>query len=453
MTHATPSIRGLLTLAWPIVLARATQAVVGFTDALMVAPLGEDSLAAVTTGALDTMVAIMLPVGTVFIIQTFAAQLRGRGELTAVRRYAWYGLILALVSGVVSALFIPLVPAVLRVLPYTPEVARPMASFIAIRLTGVAAIVGLEAIGNWYGGLGNTRLAMICGVVIMVANVLGNYLLIEPRFGLPGFGSDGSAWASTSASWLGFAVAATAFASGWGCAQTKGPLRLQAAELWRVLRFGVPNGVNWFLEFAAFIVFINVMVGQLGTTVVAAMNVVMQINSISFMPAFGVASAGAILVGETIGARRHDRVWPLVRLTLWVACSWMASAAALYLLFPAPLLGLFRSHDAPASGFLATGALMLGMAALWQVFDAINMTFGEALRAAGDTIWSMRARILIAWGVFTPISWYVVIVLNAGVMPMMACLTGYMILLASTFALRFASGRWRRIELLQTPSA
>ena len=42
----------LLSLAWPIILARATQAVIGFTDALLTAPLGEDALAAVTTGSL-----------------------------------------------------------------------------------------------------------------------------------------------------------------------------------------------------------------------------------------------------------------------------------------------------------------------------------------------------------------------------------------------------------------
>jgi MATE family multidrug resistance protein len=128
----------------------------------------------------------------------------------------------------------------------------------------------------------------------------------------------------------------------------------------------------------------------------------------------------------------------------------MACAGALYLLFPMQLLGLFRSDGASGSDFLAAGAVMLGIAPLWQVFDAMNMTFGEALRAAGDTIWSMRARIVIAWGVFAPVSWYVIVVRGAGVMPMMACLAGYMVLLAVTFALRFGTGSWRQIQLLES---
>ena len=59
-----------------MILARATQSVIGFTDALLIAPLGQESLAAVTTGALNTFSFIILPMGTVFIVQSFAAQLR-----------------------------------------------------------------------------------------------------------------------------------------------------------------------------------------------------------------------------------------------------------------------------------------------------------------------------------------------------------------------------------------
>jgi MATE family multidrug resistance protein len=62
-------LRPLLSLAWPMVLARATQSVIGFSDSLMVAPLGEAPLAAVTTGALNTLAIAILPMGIVFIVR------------------------------------------------------------------------------------------------------------------------------------------------------------------------------------------------------------------------------------------------------------------------------------------------------------------------------------------------------------------------------------------------
>jgi MATE family multidrug resistance protein len=294
---------------------------------------------------------------------------------------------------------------------------------------------------------------MIAGIVAMVANVLGNYALIEPRFGLPGYGVAGAAWASVAASFLGFAVIAGAFLSGYGHDLPPGKLGFRRAEFTRVLRFGLPNGVNWFLEFSAFILFINAVVGHLGTSVLAAFNVVMQINALSFMPAFGAASAGAILVGEAIGADQKAKVPSLVKLTLLTTSVWMASIGLLYVAAPGVWIGLFVPEGASAGYLLATGTTMLSLSALWQLFDAMGLTLSEALRAAGDTTWCMVARILLAWFVFTPLSWSAVFVFGGGVNTVMVSLIAYIALLAAAFALRFKSGRWQRIQLLGEPAA
>jgi MATE family multidrug resistance protein len=447
------SLKQLLSLAWPIVLARATQSVVGFCDALMVAPLGETALAATVTGALNTFAFIILPFGTVFILQSFAAQLRGRGELSAIPRYAYYGLLLAAGSALLAALFIPLVPWTLSHTRYSPEVQQLMGDYISIRAWSVGAAVGAEAIANWYGGLGNTRLSMVVGVVTMVVNVIGNYLLIEPRFGLPGYGVVGAAWASTLATWLGFAVALLALLKYWGQEDLpRAPVRwqgLRLAEFKRVVRFGLPNGVNWFLEFSAFALFVNMVVTHLGTTALAAFNVMIQINSISFMPAFGLASAGAVLVGEAIGRRALHEVVGFVRLTATVAGIWMFSAGLINLLFPQQLMGLF----APDSGRQATelvrlGAAMLVLSSIWQLFDALGLTLSEALRAAGDTTWCMVARIILAWCFFVPGAWLAVIVYEGGVNALMVALMGYIGLLAVVLAFRFLAGNWKKIDLV-----
>lgn len=445
-------LKKLLLLAWPIVLARAAQSVVGFCDALMVAPLGEEALAAATTGSLNTFAILILPMGTVFIVQSFAAQLSGRGELSAVRRYAWYGLLIALLSGVLTAAALPFVPGLLGLFDYAPGVHGQMSAYLTLRLWSVVPAIGVEALGNWYGGLGNTRISMIAGLTTMVANVVGNYLLIEPHFGLPGYGVAGAAIASTLSSWLGFAVVALIFLR-----DRKTPLgnapTFRLGEFKRVLRFGLPNGVNWFLEFAAFSLFVNVVVAHLGTSVLAAFNVVMQINLISFMPAFGIGSAGAILVGESIGRRALDEVHSIVRLSAGVAMAWMASVGMIYFLTPGSLIQLFEPKDAPATTLLATGTLMLRMAALWQLFDALAMTLSEALRAAGDTTWCMIARVLLAWGIFTPLAWASILLWGGGVITMMSSLIAYLCLLALAFYLRYRSGRWREIQLLESQEA
>ena len=309
--------RSLLYLAWPIVLARATQAVIGFTDALMVAPLGKESLAATTTGGLDAFAFIILPMGTVFIVQSFTSQLRGQGDLVAARRYAYYGLAVALLAALIGLGAIPFLPRALGLFGYEPRVHELMCKNASIRLLSVGGAVATEALGNYFGGLGRTRPAMVAGIIAMVVNVGANWLLIEPHFGLPGYGVAGSAAASVFATWLGFITIAWLFLRDGGLA----PSGLAWAEFGRMLRLpGLPNGVNWFLEFAAFLLVRQLPgVGHLGTTELAAFNVVLQINTLSFMPAFGIASAGAILVGEQIGRRALEDVWPTVRMTAIVS--------------------------------------------------------------------------------------------------------------------------------------
>lgn len=435
--------RTLLRLAWPIVLARATQAVIGFTDALMVAPLGKESLAATTTGGLNAFAFIILPMGTVFIVQSFTSQLRGQGDLVAARRYAHYGLMVAVFAALIGVLAIPVLPTALGLFGYEPRVHELMCKNAAIRLLSVGGAVGTEALGNYFGGLGNTRAAMVASIVAMVANVALNWLLIEPHFGLRGYGVVGSASASVVATWLGFATIAWLFAR----ERSSGRLGLKRAEFGRMLRFGLPNGVNWFLEFSAFVLFVNAGVGHLGTTELAAFNVVLQVNTLSFMPAFGVASAGAILVGEQIGRRAHDAVWPTVRMTGLASAAWMSFVSAWYLIAPNAIVGLFQPRDAPGGALVEVGATMLMLSVGWQLFDAAASTLSETLRAAGDTLFCMIARVVLAWVLFVPLTLVLSHSARGGPTSMMLCLTAYIVLLALTFGLRFASGRWRRIDL------
>ena len=78
-----------------MVLARATQSVITFADALQVEHLGTGAIAATATGGLNVFGFVILPMGTVFIVQSFVAQLVGRGDRDETPRFAWYGLVIA----------------------------------------------------------------------------------------------------------------------------------------------------------------------------------------------------------------------------------------------------------------------------------------------------------------------------------------------------------------------
>jgi MATE family multidrug resistance protein len=173
---------------------------------------------------------------------------------------------------------------------------------------------------------------------------------------------------------------------------------------------------------------------------------VIAVNSLAFMPAFGLASAGAILAGQAIGRGARGDVWPQMKITLACTGAWMGAIGVIELLFPASVLSLFADRDSP---LVTIGAPMLAISALWQVFDAIGITVAETLRAAGDTTWTALVRLAIAWLVFAPSAYLVVKYTTGGATGAMACLVAYLAILAVALALRFRHGAWRRIELIE----
>ncbi|HSK04129.1 MAG TPA: MATE family efflux transporter [Kofleriaceae bacterium] len=443
-------LRPLLLLALPMVLARATQSVMTFADALLVKHLGTDAIAASATGGFNVFLFAILPMGIVFIVQSFVAQLVGRGDAADAPRFAWYGLGISAAAGLLALALIPGIGPALELTDYSPAVRAQMTEYMAIRMYGVAAIVAVEALGNWYGGLGNTWMALVASLISTAVDLFLNWVLIFGNLGAPEMGVNGAALSSTIGSWVGFAFLAVAFYRRWGGApRGRGRLGLSLRELSRVIRFGLPNGMNWFLEFAAFqLVFVNFVFSGLGDELVAALNVVIAINSVSFMPAFGLASAGAILAGQAIGRGARDAVWPQVKVTLLVTMTWMGAIGVIYIALPVPLMDLFNEGGSKAA-LVTTGATMLAISAAWQLFDAIGITLSETLRSAGDTFWTAAMRFVLAWILFLPASFYVVFELDGGALGAMACLVGYLALLAGAFAYRFRSGAWRHIELIE----
>lgn len=444
-------LRRLLRLAWPVVISRSSQVVVGVSDAIMVAHLGEAALAATTTGATNVFNLLVLPMGLVFIVSSFTSQFAGEGNPAAARRYGWYGLGVALLTQLLCLAGIPAIPGILGRIGYQGGVHQLMSGYLQLRLLTGGAAVGIEALSNFYGGLGNTRLPAVVSVLAMGLNVFGNWVLINGHLGAPALGVRGAALASALATGIAFTVAFVFFLAGVGAPRVYRRVRLVWGEFIRLLRFGLPVGLNWFFEFLAFSFYINVLVAGLGTTTLAAFMIVLQINSVSFMPAFGVASAGAILVGQAIGAGRAAGVPSLVRLTAKVVGIWQGAVGLSYLILPRLFLAPFIDTRAATPDLVRIGAAMLMMSASWQLFDATAMTLTEALRAAGDTAFSMWARVVIAWVVFVPGVFLSVKLLGGGYVVATLWLIVYIGLLAAVLAWRFKSGAWRRIDLTGTP--
>jgi MATE family multidrug resistance protein len=419
---------------------------------MMVAVVGESALAATTTGNLDVFVLVMLPMGLASVVQSFASQFLGLGDRAAARRYGWYGIVFAALFGLAGALAIPAVPAVLRGFPVAPDVREQMSTYIQVRLLAVGAVAASEILGSWFGGLGNTRLHMISSILAMLANIFFNWVFIYGHLGAPPLGVLGSAIASATASWLGFFYLLACFLR---LRPVPGPAqarRLRLSEFWRLLRFGIPQGANAMISFGALAIFMNVVVAHFGTTDLAAMNAVSMVNALAIMPASALASAGGILAGMAIGAGQYGRIPGILRRTVTITGSFIVAVALLFVVAHDPIMRLFTSRGSGA-GLREVGSVLLMLSGLVLIGQALAASFGEVLRASGDTAWCFRAQIVTSWGVFVPLSAASVLLLGASIHVAMGAYIAYGATAAAAMIWRYRDGRWHSIDLMGQGSA
>jgi MATE family multidrug resistance protein len=228
--------------------------------------------------------------------------------------------------------------------------------------------------------------------------------------------------------------------------RTRPSWRFDAARLRSILSIGWPIALQWVLDIGSWWVFLQFIMGRFGEKTMAASNISMQLMHFSFMPAIGVGISVCSLVGHAIGERRPELALRLARIGLSITMVYMGVMALLFLLIPGPLVGLFQKDPE----VVRLGCVVLLWGAIFQVFDAAQITYINALRGTGDTL---VPAILVAshcWIVFIAGGLVVARLwpgwgLNG---PWMMC-TLYIILLGLILHRRWTRGGWRKIKLFR----
>jgi putative MATE family efflux protein len=161
-------------------------------------------------------------------------------------------------------------------------------------------------------------------------------------------------------------------------------LREMAVWRWpdvsRISTLALPNVVESVIQRVGFITFMGI-VSSLGTATVAANQIANTVESLSFMPAFGLSVAASTLVGQSLGARKVPIAELAVKRTAIYSLGAMTLTGLIFVVFGQQIASIFG----------ATGEVLLlaGMAvqisALEQPSIALQMVYGGALRGAGDT--------------------------------------------------------------------
>jgi len=416
----------------------------GVVDSAIVGRLGAAELGAVGLGGMWVWTLTCFFVGTSTGVQTFVAQHHGAGQVEACGTWSWQGLasVVPLAGLAGCGLFI-FADSLIEVLAPTESIAPLATGYMRTRAFGMMGITAASSLSAFFRGIGDTRTPLIATLVANVANLFLDLGLVYGWYGMPKLGVAGAGLATSISEWIYFAAVAYVFL----LPSIKARFNTQFhppnfEEIKRLWNTGIPIGGQWTIEMLSFAVF-TTLVARMGAAPMAASQAFIQLLSLSFMQAVGISIATTTLVGRYIGAGQPDFVAKSLRSSMMLGSLLAAFIAALFVLIPTTLLGIFSSDPR----VLIYGGPLLVVGAFYQFFDAIAIVSDGALRGAGDTRWPFAARCLISWLVFLPLAYVFAVPVGWGLTGAWVGGLVSIVVLMLFLVFRFRSGAWRRIRI------
>ncbi|OHB66623.1 MAG: hypothetical protein A2V70_00790 [Planctomycetes bacterium RBG_13_63_9] len=447
--------REVLVLALPLVISTASWSVMNFADRMFLLWFSTRAMAAAMPAGVLYFSLICFPLGVAMYVNTFVAQYHGAGRPHRIGPVVWQGVRIGVFVMPVFLLTIPLAPTVFAIAGHEGQVACLEVIYYQILCFGAAAQVIAAAMSCFFTGRGRMRVVMVVDASAALLNVVLDYAWIFGHLGFPAMGIEGAAWATVVSQWFRVVVYWRLMMRPvhWERYQLVAGRRFDAALLRRLLRFGGPNGLQFFVEVSAFAMFI-LLVGRLGENAMAATTLAFNVNNLAWVPMLGMGIALTTMVGQQLGRNRPDLAARATWTAFWMAQAYLCTMAVLYVAVPDLFLLGHASGTTPQqfTELRNVTVVLLRFVAAYSLLDAINIIFVSAIKGAGDTRF-----VLLVSTVMSPVpvaaTWLGIVYLDWGLLWCWAVVTAWVCALAIVYLARFLQGRWRMMRVIEPPIA
>ena len=449
--------REVLQLAIPLVISTMSYTVMQFCDRLFLTWHSELDIAAVVPAGVLSWTVMSLPLGVAMYATTFVAQYFGAGAKDRIGKVIWQTIWVGLATMPLFILVGWYGESLFTAFKHSDELIWRESIYFWILSFGSAGAVINAGLSAFWTGRGDTMTVMYVNVFGAMLNVLLDYPMI---FGIANFwgwslsgrGIAGAAMATSISIWITTAIFIWLFLqerhrSDFGTADS---YPLDWTILKRILRYGLPNGFQYFVEGGAITVFV-LIIAQISDHASAATALAFSVNMIVFVPVIGLSFAITTLVGQQIGEGNPELASRATWTGLWIGILYSAVFAVLYLTIPEKFLGLHSAGSDEFESISKLATYLLAFVGFYCLFDTIQIIFVAAIKGAGDTLF------VVAFTIFSSLLFLAagfgassfVSGENAKLLSWWICLTGWILLLSLVYFGRFIQGRWKSMKVIE----
>jgi putative MATE family efflux protein len=434
-------------LALPAVLEMSLNTLVGMADTIMISRfIGKEALAGV--GFANQIIFTLIFVFSAFNAGATAmiARSYGEGKQNRLNKIMNENLTLNIIIGVLITIFTYFfAEMILNIYDITPEVKNYGTIYLKNIALGQLFMFISFASAAALRGASDTKTPMYITGAANIINIIGNYVLITGFWFFPELGIAGAALSTAFARFISASLYMYIFAKNKGILNLNIiSMKITKVILKPLLNLSYAAAVEQFFMQVAF--FVNgIFISQLNTTAEASFRILLNIESISFMPAIGIAIAATTIVGKHLGEGRAEESLK-GGLTAAIMGTVLGSGIALiYLFFPVFALSIFTNDIS----VIEYSHPILKIVALNQSFLAFVVIMVGALRGAGDTKGAMYITITRLWIFFVPLSYYLIIIKDFGISGVWIAEIISLIIISLIVLKRFMDMKWAEIKFFE----
>ena len=444
----------LWTLAWPAVALNLLQTINSLLDNYFVQTLPKGALTALggSTNVIFLFVSFSMMMGTAStaLVSRFYGAKEHENCQIAARKSLTLGLLLG-----IGMVFLAVPGAFLAAKAFVPsddhQAQAFMTQYLAVFAMSLPAVNIIQSLAGSLRGVGDTKSPMVISGAQILLHIILNWFLIFPGhdvFGIhvpgAGWGIAGAAAAMTIACWIA-AIVYIIYARSTPLHMKKWFSMPDLEWSKRILNIALPSGMLSILRVTSLMAFTFILTHVArGSDAIAALRPGFSLESIAFMPAFGLSIAAATLVGQSLGMKDPERAERLA----WTAGHHAAAVsllASIFLFFFSHQIANLVVPDQPAVAEIAAQYLIY--ISVTEVFFGYAMVMVGAMQGAGDTLRPMYLTLICMWLIRVPLAAFCVFFLKTGPEGCWFALSATQLIQGLLSMWMFKKGAWKTVRV------
>ena len=403
-------IKNTIYLAWPLVITQVGYIITGMVDTVFLGKIGAAEQAACILSNNLYILLLVFGIGVSYATTPLVTSANQNMDLLKKASLFKNSIFLNVSVSIICFIVLFLSSGLLKYMHQPEDVIKLAVPFFNVLIFSMIPISLFFTCKQYCEGLSNTRMALFISIIGNVINIVLNYLLIYGKFGFPELGYIGSAWASfISRVFMGFSFLYLIFKS----PVTKeisvvyNRVKINKKELFHLAKIGLNAGLQLTFEVAAFVI-AGLMAGTFGKEQIDAHGIALSIAAFTYMFASGISSASSIRVGiykaQDNWLEIKQAAFSSIKLVMLI----MGGFAILFLMINNFLPKVFSSD----LQIVNLASKLLIIAALFQLFDGIQVTIVGILRGLEDFKIPTLISLVGYWIIALPLAYWLAFILK-----------------------------------------